>query len=75
MSFADPVGRALMEGNVFRINHVSFDYEVYGKTLEDLGNQAHAKAREFYGAYPFHLSMSVVQVSETYIATVRSEIE
>ena len=73
--FGDPIGNALLERSVLRIGDVSFDFEIYGKSLQELGEKASAKAKEFYSGHEFVITMSVSEAGGgSYQAMVRTEI-
>lgn len=73
-AFGDPVGRALLEHNTPRIQDVSYDYEVWGKTLQELGNEAWREAVDFYGEREFRISLDVHREGTTFRARVRTAI-
>lgn len=77
----DAVGRALLEQDdpgTFRIPTVDYSFDVSGETLQELGTEAHRKARALYGKTPFKIvGMSVAEfpgADGLYLARVHAEV-
>ena len=74
----DAVGRAILNAlpdNTLQIRDVSYDFEVQGKDLKELGQEASRVAMDFYGELNFEISLSVWQAGNGFRAQVRTVIK
>lgn len=74
----DAVGRAILNAlpdNTIQIRDVSYDFDVYGKDLKELGQEASRVAMDFYGELNFEIAMNVYPEGKGFRAQVRTVIK